>query len=245
MKWDKTANMVLLFIFLGFLSLYFFPPVIRYDMPPDTEDISVMYAIYGLVYAALWIALIVYSAWKRRRHFLIGSLFFGILIYLPERVLPHFITDPTEEANLLAESMNWFFRWLYSLVYAAQGGLSRYIGAATVVDWTRKIVPAFWIIYLGTQIIRYYRNAYLAQMLQMEKTVRHENPDLAREIGTVAESGKKRLVSKFPLEMMSEMESGMPTVYRPKDDEEEDFLELTMPVPAAHEPLDIPSSDDE
>ena len=195
MKWDKTANLVLLFIFLGFLALFLFPPVIQFGAVTQTDEISQWYVYYGIVYAVIWIALIVYSTWKRKWHFLLGSLVFAALVYLPEWILPRLASDPTEEKSLLTEIMNWFFRGLYSVMYAAQGGLAKIMSQASVQTWTKRIVPLFIAAYVATQVVRYYRNAYISQQLQMNKSVRHENPDLAKELGQPVE--RKKITGKL------------------------------------------------
>ena len=180
MKWDKTVNIVLFFLFLAFFSEFLFPVLMTYD-GVYSREISSLQGFYSFMTLFLWIGLAAYTAWKKRTHLLIGGCVYAVLAYVPEHFLKSIAEKPgKEEAMSFSES---FFRQMYNLIYAPFTGFIRYFDKETAYNLTRQMLPMMLIVYVAVQLFRFYRNAYLAQKLQMNATVEASNPDLAKVLG--------------------------------------------------------------
>ena len=183
MKWDKTVNIVLFFLFLAFFSEFLFPVLMTYD-GVYLRPVSTGQGFYSLMILFIWIGLASYTAWKKRTYLLIGGCVYAFLAYVPEYFLKNIEPKPgQEEVMSFSES---FLRQMYNLIYAPFTGLSRFFDMKTAYDLTRRMLPMMLIVYAAVQLFRFYRNAYLAQKLQMYATVEASNPDLAKALGGFA-----------------------------------------------------------
>lgn len=195
MKWDKTVNIILFFIFLDFLSVVFYEPIFLYQEYAE-RVVSGSQGLFSLCILALWISLIVYSSLKRHRHFLIGGCVYWLLLYLPERILP-LLNTSSSNPDLITGLLQSMLKFSYVLAYAPLSGLIAFFSLETVQSLIRRIPFFFILIYFGMQIVRYYRNAYISYRLQMgggfqEKMQNkkpqdlkpYTNPDLAKILGS-------------------------------------------------------------
>ena len=186
MKWDKTINIILFFVFLALLSNFWFEPVILYGQNLDVA-IGGWQFLFSIIYALLWLALIVYSAWQKKKHFVIAGLIYCFLAALPGWFLPSVVPAAGAEQGLLEAFFEMVLKKAYALSYAPLTGFGFFMSLESVKAWTSRIFPVFLAAYLGTQIFRYYRNAYIAQRLHMDTSTEHKDPVLARELGVISE----------------------------------------------------------
>ena len=186
MKWDKAVNIILLFVFLAFLSELFFGTSILYG---EEKKFSPGWSqlFFSLGYAILWIVLLFYTAAKKRRHFLVGVSIYCCFIYLPGWILPALTFTAGEEQSLLKMLLELVLKKMYSLVHEPMSGFVGIMSLETIKNLMRRILPVFFIVYAAVQVFRYYRNAYISFRLQMNASVKQENPALAKELAAFSE----------------------------------------------------------
>lgn len=184
MRRDKAINVFLFFMLtaLLFVSLY---PI--YFSPGEIHIRTVTLAerLLSLLFVIMWTALCVYSAWKKRFALLAGGVMYSILAYLPGLFLPHLESAGagSDDPGFLSAVFRVVFVKMYELVSAPLAGISLLVSRKASTSLSKWLLPVLLISYAGTQLFRFYRNAYLAEQLHLEDTASYSNPGLARELG--------------------------------------------------------------
>ncbi len=182
MKKDKALNVFLIFILIAILFVGFFP---IYFTPDKTyvRTVSIAERLFSMLFVLLWIALCVYSSWKKRLPLFIGGVLYSVLAYFPEWFLPGLSASALKDPGMINMTFKFLFEKLYELVNAPFTGISILFPESFSRGLGKTLLPVLLISYAGTQLFRFYRNAYLAEQLHLEDTMSYGNPALAIELG--------------------------------------------------------------
>lgn len=197
MKKDKALNVFLLFIWIGILFVDFFPVYFSPDKT-YTRTVSVPERLLSMLYLLLWAVLCVYSAWKKRFPLFAGGVLYSVLAYLPGWFLPGLSTSVLKDPGAVNSSLKFLFEKLYELVNAPFTGISILFPESSSRGLAKALLPVLLISYAGTQLFRFYRNAYLAEQLHLEDTISYANPALAIELGAAPRGEMKPLRPGVP-----------------------------------------------
>lgn len=183
MRQDKAINIFLFFFLQATLFVCFFPIYFSYDKI-NLRTVSLPERMLSLIFVMLWLALCVYSSWKKRMPLFIGGVLYSLLAYIPGWVLPHLIIEPGSfrEQGLIAGLLQTFFEKIYELVNAPMAGVSLLVSEKASTSLSRWLLPVLVISYAGVHLFRFYHNAYLAEQLHLEENAYFSNPALAREL---------------------------------------------------------------
>jgi len=192
MKKDKALNVFLLFIliallFVGLFPIYFTPDKI-YARP-----VSIPERLFSMLFLLLWAALCVYSAWKRRFPLFVGGVLYAVLAYLPGWFLPGLGASVHRDPGIINMTLKFLFEKMYELVHAPFTGISILFPENIAQGLAKFLLPVLLVSYAGTQLFRFYRNAYLAEQLHLEDTISYANPALALELGAAPRGDMKPL----------------------------------------------------
>jgi len=182
MKKDKALNVFLIFILIAILFVGFFP---IYFTPDKTyvRTVSIAERLFSMLFVLLWIALCVYSSWKKRLPLFIGGVLYSVLAYFPGWFLPGLGASALKDPGMINMTFKFLFEKLYELVNAPFTGISILFPESFSRGLGKTLLPVLLISYAGTQLFRFYRNAYLAEQLHLEDTMSYGNPALAIELG--------------------------------------------------------------
>jgi len=183
MRREKAINVFLFFFLQAMLFVCFFPIYFSFDVI-HVRTVSLPERMFSLIFVFLWFSLCFYSAWKKRLSLLAGGVMYAIMAYLPGWFLPH-LTVPAgsfKEQGLIAGLFETLFNKMYELVSAPLAGISLLVSEKASTSISRWLLPVLLFSYAGTQIFRFYHNAYLAEQLHLDETTYFSNPALAREL---------------------------------------------------------------
>ena len=183
MNRDRAMNVFLLFLLLSLIFIWLFPVYFSYGIA-YIRDISLAERILSLLFVLLWFAFCGYTAWKKRIPLLFGGIAYSLLTYLPGLFLPGLVkmaegSDPSVAAGVA----EFLFQRLYELTRAPLVGISVLFSTKQAPGLGKLMLPSLVITYVCVQMIRGYRNAYLAEQLHLDDIAYSPNPDLARELG--------------------------------------------------------------
>jgi len=183
MRKEKATNVFLFFVFQAMLFIWLFP--IYFSVGKIHErTVTLPERMFSLVFVLLWLALCVYSAWKKRLPLLVGGAMYSIMAYLPGWFLPGLAvtTDGVKNQGLVSSMLRLFFEKMYELVNAPLAGISLLVSQKASTSLSRYLLPILLLSYLSVHLFRFYRNAYLAEQLHLEENAYFSNPALAREL---------------------------------------------------------------
>ena len=183
MNRDRAMNVFLLFLLLSLIFIWLFPVYFSYGIA-YIRDISLAERILSLLFVLLWFAFCGYTAWKKRIPLLFGGIAYSLLTYIPGLFLPGLVkmaegSDPSVAAGVA----EFLFQRLYELTRAPLVGISVLFSTKQAPGLGKLMLPSLVITYVCVQLIRGYRNAYLAEQLHLDDIAYSPNPDLARELG--------------------------------------------------------------
>jgi len=195
-----------------------------------------LYFVYGAVYPRdfswfetlmSWIYLLLvfvilpsYAAKKKRFWITAGLACYGILAALPVWILPSLAEKLTgEDASLVAVLEAYVLRFIYGMAEAPFAAIAQVLGDSFVEVLPRRIMPVVLIIYIGTQLYRFYRKAYLAEQLdplkELDVTSKENNekivgatnnvrqPVMQEVIGTVISAPERPVAPSAPVNTQS------------------------------------------
>lgn len=190
MRKDKAINVFLFFILFAMLFVYSCPVYFSFG-EVHMRSVSLAERFFSLIFVLLWLALCSYTAWKKRLPLLAGGILFSLMAYLPGWILPHVseAAGRTKDPNLFSSIIQYIFERMYELINAPMAGVSILVSSKASQNLGKQLLPALLVIYAGTQVFRFYRNAYLSDQLHIEDTAYASNPELARELAVAPKTG--------------------------------------------------------
>ena len=119
MRRDKALNIFLFFLLMSMMFVYLCPVYFSVGKI-NMRTVSMPERICSLLFVFLWVALCVYSAWKKRLSFLLGGIFYSIMAYLPGWLLPYLtsVAGSTKKPVLTVTLFKYFFERMYELANA-------------------------------------------------------------------------------------------------------------------------------
>lgn len=170
MRRDVIANVFLFFTLLSLLLVFRYPVYFSYDQV-IYRAVSIPERIFSVVFILLWIALCVYSAYFKKIYLIIGGILFGLMPYMPEFLIPMLSgTTTAAKPDLITTLTVSLLKRIYELVNAPFVGVSVLFPPEKAIGFSKMLLPALIISYIGTQLFRFYRNAYLAEKLRLDDT---------------------------------------------------------------------------
>ena len=167
MKRDIIGDIFLGGVLLSLLFVFSFPVYFAWD-GVVTRPIGLNERLMGVCYLLAWIQVAIWACWKKKVWVVIGSATFGLLAYLPKWFLPMVDEKILKEGSSMVDSFfSMLLNRIYELIHAPFVGTVGLLGEETAKKLPEVLFPAIVIAYVLVQIIRFYRNAYLAEKKQM------------------------------------------------------------------------------
>jgi hypothetical protein len=170
MRRDVIANVFLFFTTLSLLLVFRYPVYFSYGQV-IYRAVSIPERIFSVVFILLWITLCVYAAYFKRIYLLIGGILYGLMPYMPGLLIPMLSeSQASGKPNLAATLTVSLLKRIYELENAPFVGVSVLFPPEKAIDFSKLLLPVLLISYVGTQLFRFYRNAYLAEKLRLDDT---------------------------------------------------------------------------
>lgn len=170
MRRDVIANVILFFTLLSLLLVFRYPVYFSYGQV-IFRAVSIAERIFSVVFILFWITLCVYAAYFKRIYLVIGGVLYGLIPYLPGFLIPMLSGSQTAgKPSLVTTLMISLLKRIYELVNAPFVGVSVLFPPEKAIGLSKILLPVLLISYVGTQLFRFYRNAYLAEKLQLDDT---------------------------------------------------------------------------
>ncbi|MBO4636284.1 MAG: hypothetical protein J5685_03980 [Clostridiales bacterium] len=153
--------------FVWLLPLYF-----TYGLIVPREFGSVE-TVAGFAFAAAVLIVIpLFAAWSKKKWIAMGLAFYGIVPYLPIWFLPK-ITERISEgkASVISSMSGFLLKSIYGMVNAPFAPLSKYLGDDAASALSLWILPVSVCTYVMFQLVRFYRDAYVAEQLDPQSVV--------------------------------------------------------------------------
>lgn len=165
---DVIANVFLVFTYAALLFAFRFSVYFSYNQVLY-RSVSNPERICSVFFVLLWLAMCIYAAYFKNRYMLIGGVLYGFLAYIPGIVIPMLTTSASgTEPGLVSDLLVSFAKRIYELVNAPMVGISILFPPGKNTDLSKYLLPVLIFIYIGVQIFRFYRTAYLAEQLHLE-----------------------------------------------------------------------------
>ena len=167
MKRDIIGDIFLGGVFLSLLFLFSFPAYFRYTLnaPRDIylfERIMSVCFLLGLIMGVIW------TCWKKKVWVMLGISAFGLLAYIPKWYLPKLDAKLAKPGkNIVDTLLSSFLNRIYEMVHAPFTGLIGMCSEKQAEKLPYLILPVVVIAYVLSQIVRFYRNAYIAEKKQI------------------------------------------------------------------------------
>jgi hypothetical protein len=170
MRRDVIANVLLFFTLLSLLLVFRYPVYFSYEQV-IFRAISIPERVFSVVFILLWITLCVYAAYFKRIYLVIGGVLYGLLPYIPGLLIPMLSgSSAAGKPSLVSTLTVSLLKRIHELVNAPFVGVSVLFPPEKVIGLSKLLLPVLLISYIGTQLFRFYRNAYLAEKLQLDDT---------------------------------------------------------------------------
>ena len=167
MKRDIIGDIFLGGVLLSLLFLFSFPAYFCYSQNVP-RDISLMERMMSVCFLLAMILTIIWACWKKKVWVMLGICAFGILAYLPKWYLPKLDAKLAKPGkNIVDTLLSSFLNRIYELVHAPFTGLIGMFSEKQAEKLPYLILPVVVIAYVLSQIVRFYRNAYIAEKKQI------------------------------------------------------------------------------
>jgi hypothetical protein len=199
MRRDVIADVILFFTLLSLLLVFRYPVYFSYGHV-IYRDVSVLERIFSVVFILLWLTLCVYTAYFKRIYLLIGGVLYGLIPYIPGFLIPMLSGSQAAGKPSLPTTLTIsLLKRIYELVNAPFVGVSVLFPPEKAIGLSKLLLPVLLISYIGTQLFRFYRNAYLAEKLRLDEPSYTDRSPTSKAVSpVVAESRDKRQDSVRP-----------------------------------------------
>ncbi|MBR3534096.1 MAG: hypothetical protein IKN80_09480 [Clostridiales bacterium] len=195
MRRDYFISVFLLCICVSLFYVCFKPLYFVYGLIVPRE-FNTFETVMSWIYLILIFAVLpVYAAYKKKFWITAGLAAYGILAAFPVWVLPGMAESLSGgDANIVSVIWAFLLRSLYGMAEAPFAPLTPVLGDGLTEVLPRRIMPAAIIIYVGFRVIRYYRNAYIAEQNDPLKSIDKTSMESS---GTVAGTVRKASIPEF------------------------------------------------
>lgn len=193
MRRDVIANVLLFFTTLSLLLVFQYPVYFSYGQI-IFRAVSIPERISSVVFVLLWCTLCVYAAYFKKIYLLIGGILYGLLPYVPGFLIPVLTaSQPAGKPDLFTTLSISLLKRLYELVNAPFVGVSILFPPEKAVGLGKLLLPVLLISYIGAQLFRFYRNAYLAEKLRLDDTSYTDPSPASKAVSPVAAESKDKI----------------------------------------------------
>ncbi len=183
MRSIRAVNIFLFFTFIALVFVSLFPSYFPGDSN-KSRPVSFFEGILSLLFVLLWLAFSAFTAGKKRRDWLFGAIAFSLMAYIPSWFLPLFEGASKSGTNNLFLSIGKsIFAWMQVIAGAPLTGVSMLFSQDSTTGLSGWMLPVLLLIYGGTQLFRFYRQAYQAEQLRLDDSTKFSNPELAKALG--------------------------------------------------------------
>ena len=158
-------------VFLGCICaalffVYFTPSYFIYG-GVTARPFGILETICAWIYAlTVLVALPVYAAYKKKFWITAGLMAYGAFASLPLWFLPKLMSKLSgDDASIVAVIEGYLLKAIYRMATAPFGAISRAFGDKFSRMLPFRILPVALILYIGVQLFRFYRNAYVMEQL--------------------------------------------------------------------------------
>ncbi len=158
-------------VFLGCICaalffVYFTPAYFVYG-GVSVRTFSLTETICAWVYAAIVLLILpIYAAYKKKLWITAGLMAYGAFASLPIWIMPKLMSKlQGEDASIVATVEAFLLKALYRMATAPFGAISRALGDKFTRSLPFRILPVAVLVYVGFQLFRFYRNAYVMEQL--------------------------------------------------------------------------------
>lgn len=167
MKRDIIGDIFLGGVLLSLLFLFSFPAYFCYSQNVP-RDISLMERMMSVCFLLAMILTIIWACWKKKVWVMLGICAFGILAYLPKWFLPGIDARIAKNGkNLLDSFFSMSLSRIHELTHAPFTGLIGMVSEKTAEKLPYLILPVAAIGYVCSQIVVFYRDAYVKEKKQI------------------------------------------------------------------------------
>lgn len=193
MRRDVIANVILFFTLLSLLLVFRYPVYFSYGHV-IYRNVSVPERIFSVIFILLWLTLCVYSAYFKRIYLLIGGFLYGLIPYIPGFLIPLLSgSQATGKPSLATTLTISLLKRIYELINAPFVGVSVLFPPEKAIGLSKLLLPVLLISYIGTQLFRFYRNAYLAEKLRLDEPSYTDRSPISKAVSPVVAESRDKL----------------------------------------------------
>ncbi|MBP5492563.1 MAG: hypothetical protein J6Y08_06945 [Clostridiales bacterium] len=181
MKRDIIGDIFLGGVLLCLLFLFSFPVYFSFGTINE-RPIELIERLMSICFVLAWILTCVWCCWKKRVWVMLGAATFGLLAYIPKWFLPKVNMNIILNGSSLWDSfLSLILNRIYDLTHAPFAGLVGIVSQKTAQKMPEYLLPVFVISYILSQIVRYYKDAYVAEKKEMKDFAHFSNVNEVRK----------------------------------------------------------------
>lgn len=186
MRRDYFACVFLLCVCVSLFYVCFKPLYFVYGSTVSRE-FGIIESLVSWIYLLLLFAVLpFYAAYKKKFWITAGLSVYGILASLPVWILPGLAPKLAgEDVSIVTVVWAFILRAIYGMVEAPFAAISRVFGDRFTEALPRWIMPVCLIVYFGSKVFRYYRNAYRVEQLDPAKTMDTTSIENSGTVGSI------------------------------------------------------------
>lgn len=148
-------------LFVCFSPLYYtYDAIVPRNFGVFEKCMSCLYAL-----AVIFILPILFAVF-RKKWAALGLAFYGFCAILPNMVLPKLQeTLSGDDVTVISTANGLIWKGIYGMVNAPFAALSGLLGKSGALKLNWLILPSALFFYIALQVFRYYRKAYLAELV--------------------------------------------------------------------------------
>ena len=188
MRRDYFICVFLLCICVSLFYVCFLPLYFVYGAEPVPREFGILESVLSWVYILLiFIVLPVYAAYKKRFWISAGLAAYGVLASIPVWFLPKMADKLAgEDASIISVAWAFLLKSIYGMAEAPFAALVPALGNRLPEALPRWIMPVSLLSYAALRVIRYYRNAYIAEQLDPAKALDTTSIESSGTVGSLS-----------------------------------------------------------
>jgi hypothetical protein len=188
MRRDYFICVFLLCICVSLFYVCFLPLYFIYGSEVVPREFGVLESIVSWVYILLiFIVLPVYAAYKKRFWISAGLAAYGVLASIPVWFLPKMADKLAgEEVTIISVVWAFLLKSVYGMAEAPFAALTPVLGNRFPEALPRWIMPIALLSYAALRVLRYYRNAYIAEQLDPAKALDTTSIESSGTVGSLS-----------------------------------------------------------
>ena len=188
MRRDYFICVFLLCICVSLFYVCFLPLYFVYGAEAVPREFGLIEKLASWVYLLLiFIVLPIYAAYKKRFWISAGLAAYGFLATIPVWILPRMADKLAgEDASIITVGWAFLLRSIYGMAEAPFAALTPVLGNRFPEALPRRIMPVALLSYAFLRVLRYYRNAYIAEQLDPAKALDTTSIESSGTVGSLS-----------------------------------------------------------